>query len=99
MSERPIIIEVTILSDRGQHWVRLEAPAGSTDADIQKIVEGWRATHLQFVWRRAHCQRRDGCDSPLSCGGVRRCLDLDEARAGRLLDGVEHNEFPETPHD
>ena len=70
MTDKPILIEVESFNGvRGDGYriAIIEAPAGSTDAEIEKIARDWYNERHTFRWKRAACQDKRGCTTPMSC--------------------------------
>jgi hypothetical protein len=74
----PILIEVQSCNGRRGDGFRseiIEAPAGSTDAEIEAIARGWYEENHAFNWKRAACQRKGGCNSQMACRILKDCYE------------------------
>jgi hypothetical protein len=74
----PILIEVQSFNGRrGDGFYReiIEAPAGSTDAEIEAIARAWYDENHTFNWKRAACQRKGGCNSQMACRVLTGCYE------------------------
>jgi hypothetical protein len=78
MSEKPILIEVQSfngIQGDGFRSAIIEAPAGSTDTEIERLARAWYDERHTFSWKRSTCQRKGGCNSLMTCKYLKGCFE------------------------
>ena len=78
MTDKPILIQVESfngIQGDGHRMAIIEAPAGSTDAEIERIARAWYDERHTFSWKRSTCQRKGGCNSRMACRYLKGCFD------------------------